>query len=415
MTLALGFESVCLSFASKNKMQKSEWRRAVVVTALLAVPIVWASSIAGAQSTCSAAFKDSVSTRTVDALSKVAAVPPVWDDYTFSRHPLLLLSDSSFRGQSGTPVCAALWHSGAPLELIELAVRPPFSTPLYGMINSDSVGPRAIEGASDLMVVRQGAPSSVTDVLRSRGITRVVVLNVPMNFDGLGRLGEMLKAAHADPAPIQADLAVHESFHLHSQFPTWLGQSRTYVWPAWDQQPNRVELRKRCYAGSPELSAALKSEIQALLAAYDAVALDSSTRDVAGGVREARRFVELRAVRRKLQDTISVAQGQRRISCEMAEDLMELEEGATQWIGHATSERAGLTTAATLRTSYSGSQAEVFYQLGPLQLWILDGLLGHEQLRRITAQIARSTGPKGPRGGVHAQFEYQTRLLKAAF
>jgi hypothetical protein len=90
---------------------------------------------------------------------------------------------------------------------------------------------------------------------------------------------------------------------------------------------------------------------------------------------------------------------------------MELEEGATQWLGHATSLRAGLTTAATLRGSYAGVQAESFYQTGPLQLWVLDGLLGHDALRRITTLIAHSTGPGGPTGGVYTQFEYQTRRL----
>jgi hypothetical protein len=333
----------------------------------------------------------------------------VWDDYTLARHPVLLLADSTFRGAPATPVCAAIWRHAKPLERLELPARPPFSTPIYGMINADPVGPRATAMASQLAVAQRPAPDEAVEVLRGRGIARAVVLGVPLEFAGLGRLGEMLADAKADPVLIQADLAVHESFHLHSQFPTWLDQPRSYAWPAWDVQPDRAELRARCYAGSPALSAASRAELDTLVAAYDAVVVDSSRRDLARGLRYARRFIELRAARRTLQDNITVAQAGRRITCGLAEDLMELEEGTTQWLGHATTVRAGLTTTARLRGSYAGTQPEMFYQFGPLQLWVLEGLFGREQLHRMTSSIARSTGPEGPTGGVHAQFARRIR------
>jgi hypothetical protein len=363
---------------------------------------------AEAQRPCSAAFADSLSIRTISAFERVAAVPPVWDDYTLARHPLLLLADSTFRGRAETPVCAAIWRAGTPLEIIELAARPPFSSPIYGMIDSDPMGSGATEDARNLFVVLRPAPAPVVAELRARGITRVLALNVPMNVGGLGRLGEMLREAGADLALMQADLAVHESFHLHSQFPTWLDQERAYGWPAWDHQPDRAGLRQRCYAGSPELAQALEAERQALIDAYDAVSADSSRRDAARGLRHALRFVELRRARRALQDTTTVARGSGRISCGLAEDIMELEEGTSWWIGHATTVRAGLTTTAELRGRYAGQNPEVFYQTGALQLWILDGLLGQDEVRRITAAIARSTGPDG---GVFAQFEHRTRQL----
>jgi hypothetical protein len=206
---------------------------------------------------------------------------------------------------------------------------------------------------------------------------------------------------------------VHESFHLHSQFPIWLDQARTYTWPAWDLQPDRTELRERCYAGSPKLTAALDTELQALVAAFDALMAPAAPPDTAAALRYARSFIRLRSARRTLQDTMTVAQGSRRISCGFAEDLMELEEGATQWLGHATTVRAGLTTTATFRGSYAGTQPERFYQSGQLQLWILDGLLRHEALRQITMGIARSAGPNGPTGGVFAQFQYQIGRMPA--
>ncbi|HYR09817.1 MAG TPA: hypothetical protein VEQ60_18730, partial [Longimicrobium sp.] len=340
--------------------------RAIAIAWVFVAVIGTVPRPAEAQRSCSAAFADSLSVRTLRAFERVAAVPPVWDDYTLAHHPLLLLADSAYRGNPGTPVCAGIWRMGAPLEIIQLAARPPFSSPLYGMIDSDSVGSGAIESAAELDVVRRPAPAAVAAQLRARGITRVVALNVPLDFGRLGRLGEMLRSGNADPALMHADLAVHESFHLHSQYPTWLAQSRAYAWPAWDLQPDRAELRERCYAGSPGLARALETELQALVAAFDAVAVDSARRDVSLGLHHARRFVELRRARRALQDTMTVARGGGRISCGLAEDVMELEEGTSMWIGHATTVRAGLTTAAALRGMYAGQNPEPFYQLGPL-------------------------------------------------
>lgn len=82
-------------------------------------------------------------------------------------------------------------------------------------------------------------------------------------------------------------------------------------------------------------------------------------------------------------------------------------------IGHDTTVRAGLTTTAELRGRYAGHNPEVFDQTGALHLWILDGPLGQDEVRRITASVARSTGPDGPDGAVFAPFEDRTRRLAA--
>ncbi len=376
-----------------------------------ALVLLAAPAAATAQSTCRDAFADSVTTREIAALGRVAATGPVWDEYRLARHPLLLLADSSHHGGAATPVCAAVWRAGKQLQIIELAERPPFSTPLYGMINLDAAGSAPVGSAAELAAAWKPAPPSVAAVLRARGVTRAVVLNMPLDFRRLGTLGAMLVRMHADPASMHADLAAHESFHLQVQIPAWLDQHQSYEWPSWDVQPDRSELRQRCYAGSPAIAAALESELAALLAAFNDVAVDSAHRDAVAGLTHARQFVEARAARRRLQDTMTVARAGGRISCALAEDLMELEEGTAQWIGHATSVRAGLTTMTTLHGSYAGTQPEAFYKTGPLQLWVLDGLLGHERMRRLTRSIARSEGPDGRRGGLFAQFAEQTRVL----
>ncbi len=368
------------------------------------------AATAEAQSTCRTAFADSVSVRELRAFDRVAAVPPVWDGYRLARHPLLLLADSTHHGGPVTPVCAAIWKAGARLRIVELAARPAFSTALYGMIDLDPVGPHA-RNATELAAAFHQPTPVVASALRAQGVRRAIVLNVPLDFGPLGALGRMLTTMKADPALLHADLAVHESFHLHTQFPAWLDQHRTYAWPAWDVQPDRRQLRERCYAGTTELSAALESEIGTLLAAFDALYADSASPDPVLALAHARRFVDARAARRRLQDTMSVARGATRISCALAEDLMELEEGTTQWIGHATTVRAGLTTLARQRGSYAGKQPDAYYRTGPLQLWILEGLLGRDAMRRVTASIARSAGPDG---GVFGQFAQRTLVLADA-
>lgn len=379
---------------------------ALLVPALLALPAGTA-----AQSTCRGAFADSAAAREIAALGRVAAVKPVWDDYRLSRHPLLLLADSTHHGGARTPVCAAIWRAGKPLEIIELAERPPFSTPLYGMISLDAAGSAPVGSAAELAAAWKPAPASVAAALGARGVRRAVVLDVPLDFRRLGALGAMLVRMHADPASMHADLAAHESFHLQVQIPVWLDQHQRYRWPRWDVQPDRADLRRRCYAGSPAIAAALEAELAALLAAFSDVAVDSTRRDGVAGLIHARQFIDARAARRRLQDTMTVARAGRRVSCALAEDLMELEEGTAQWVGHAMSVGAGLTTMATLNGSYAGTQPEAFYKTGPLQLWVLDGLLGHDAMHRITRSIARSKGPDGPNGGLFAQFAEQTRVL----
>ncbi len=149
---------------------------------VLTVVLAGTATSASGQAPCAGAFQDSVSVATLSAFARVAAVPPVWDDYTLARHPLLLLADSTFRGRPDTPVCAAIWRYDSPLEPIELSVRPPFATPLYGMIDTERLGPRSIEGASDLVVIRRAASAAVGSTLREHGITRLVMFKCSLQI-----------------------------------------------------------------------------------------------------------------------------------------------------------------------------------------------------------------------------------------
>lgn len=360
----------------------------------LGLASVLVSSTAAAQGNCQAAFKDSISVRTLAAFERVAAVPPIWGNYSLARHPLLLLADTSFHGSPVTPACAAIWRARQPLKVIELQVRPGLSTPLYGMLNLDPAGPGAVSGGADLLESwRRRVNPADTAKFAALDLRRAVILPVPLNFSNLGAFGKALAQIKADPARMQADLAVHESFHLHSQFPTWLDQSKAYAWPTWERQPDRAELRQRCYAGSEALSTALAAELSALSAAFDSLADEVTPERVDGALANARQFVALRADRRRLQDTMTVDQEGRRISCGLAEDIMELEEGSVQWLAQITTIRAGLVKLEKLKGTFASPQPETFYQFGPLQLLVLERLLGVDEMPRITSAIGNASGP----------------------
>lgn len=334
--------------------------------------------------TCGLAFTDTLSLRTIALLERAAAQPPVWDDYSMERHPVLLLADSTHTGNGEARVCAAIWRAGSALERISLQQRPQLATPLYGMLDVDSpAGSVAVAGA----LWRPNARDAAT--LRSHQVAQAVFLEVPLDFSRLGDLGRMLSQANADPAFIQAELAVHETFHLYAQFPTWLSKATTfYAWPAWDRQPDRRQLRDRCYRSTPDVASAVSAELAELLGAFDALYGESI--DTSAALSRANQFVALRNRRHAMLDTVRIQQDDRLIGCREAEDLLELEEGVAQWVGHATMVRAGLRALERYRGSYAGSQPDVFYLAGPLQLWVLQGLLGDGAMRDLTAQIARS-------------------------
>ncbi|MEZ4456082.1 MAG: hypothetical protein R2882_05965 [Gemmatimonadales bacterium] len=238
-------------------------RSAAVAFAALAAG--FSPAALAAQSACAAARDDARVTAIADFLDRIAATAPVWDDFSPANEPVILAIDTmSFRGGAATPACTLVWRARAGLELVELTRLPPLSTPLYGFADLTRPGPRADATADGSMRRSRQLPAEDQERLRAAGVARAAVLPVPLDLSRLGQFGEMLKRAKVDPGLIQAELAVHEGFHLHVQFPAWLDQERRYAWPAWDVQPDRNAMRTACYAGSPEISAAFAREVDAL-------------------------------------------------------------------------------------------------------------------------------------------------------
>jgi len=206
---------------------------------------------------------------------------------------------------------------------------------------------------------------------------------------------------------IQAYLAVHESFHLHSQTPMWLDLPHSYAWPSWDRQPNRAALVKQCYQDS-SVAADFTTEHATLYAAWAEMWL---TRDPSRDSVRARtqRYLTLRDSRHQKLAAVRIPLGDSTVSCADAEELMELEEGAPQWIAHTMVVRAGVSSISDFSGSYQNIQPEAFYQTGPMALWIIEGLKGRDGVRDVTRRLSRSTDPHGPDGSVVAALRAAVR------
>jgi hypothetical protein len=364
---------------------------AVLLAVIVAADAALAQQVASPADGCAAAFRDSASVKLVSALDRLADEPPVWDAYTLTSYPVLLVAEPVRESAAPQRWCVGVWRHRRALERITTDSAPRFSTPLYGMVNLDPVGSGVPNGVLRGTASMRAVSASLAADLRRLGVTRAVVLASPLDFGRLGQLGAMLRAQGADPARLQGYLAVHESFHLHTQFPSWLKQAHDHSWPAWDRQPDRAALAARCYGASPTDSASPSAEQAALLEAFDALWTPGRSPQREEATRLARRFAAARLARYARLAEARVPRDSAWITCREAEDVMELEEGAPQWIAHSTAVRAGLSTVVQTRAGYEQRQAQAFYQLGALQLWVLEGLLGPREMRRLTGELARST------------------------
>ena len=334
--------------------------------------------------------------RLVAALDAAARVGPVWSDYTLANHAVVLLDQ---RADTLRPACAAIWRAAAPPTTRGLRRRVDLATPLYGMWNGDPVGPRPLPNGPLITKTLSTLPPELEADLRAGGIARAIMLQVPVRFEDIGSLGKALAGMRIDPVSMLTQLAVHESYHLHSQIAVWLDQPHMYSWPSWDVQPDRKKVVDLCYNGSPAIAQTLDAELTALLAAWD-LARDTVPHSEAGVSRAARRFIELRRRRYMLLDGSTVPSPVGPLPCSTAEDLLELEEGAPQWMAYETAVRAGVMKAEAAGRSSS----EKFYVSGTFQLWILNRLLGDTAMRRLTSEITRAPSMTDSKGAIFRVF-----------
>jgi hypothetical protein len=353
---------------------------------------------AGRAQACDSTMQQPAVRQLMGALDRVAAVGPVWDDYDPGNHPVVLLAQDR---DTTHAVCAAVWRRGREPIVLPVGQRIRLMTALYGLWDGDPPGPHPVVGNGDIAATMTTIPPELERAIRSTGNSRAVVLLAPVRFDELGALGRALAAMHADPVVLGTQLVVHEGYHLHSQIPVWLDQSHRYAWPRWDVQPDRKQLVGRCYGGSPAVEAAVRDETTALLAAWDLLSSERSPSRDSLAREKARSFIALRRARYALVDSMRVGSPTGPESCERAENTMELEEGAPQWIAYETAVRAGVMSL----DGAGRSSNENFYTTGVFQLWIMERLLGNERVRELSSRLTRAESPTAPTGSIFAAFE----------
>lgn len=364
---------------------------AVVVTLLVAAARARAQDAA-----CSAAATQPAVLALTKALDAVSAVGPVWGNYTLANHPLILLDQPP---DTTKPVCAVIWRYRDSSQIVTLRGRIRKSTPLYAMWDGDSVGRSPTANGRMMERVLSPIPPELERTMRARGFTRAIILTAPIRFEELGNLGKALVAMHADPLIIATQLAVHESYHLHSQIAVWLDQAHQYAWPRWDVQPDRRALNERCYA-APAVADAHKQELAALLATWDLVSDSTHPRDAHAVRQAAQHYVTLRLKRYAMLDTTTVPSPSGPMPCAMAEDMMELEEGAPQWMAYDTAVRAGI-----MKPEQAGRAAnDAFYVSGTFQLWTLQRLLGRDEMRKLTNRITAARDYHDPEASIFRVF-----------
>jgi len=352
---------------------------------LVSLLLLFATSELSAQD-CRTAMTAPEVTAFIAGLDATAAVGSVWSDYTIANHPVVVISQPA--DTLLTP-CAAIWRYRKPPVVVALSSRVRYSTPLYGMWNVDSITVPLGTGNSAVAGTLRRLPREAERALLDMGERRAVFLPVPLRLETLGAFGKTLQDMKVDVRTILLQLAVHESYHLHSQIPVWLGQATRYTWPAWDVQPDRQALAQRCYRDTPAVAAAHARELQLLIAAWDSLVRSPAATARSAALARARQFVEARRARYAMVDSIRISSPSGPVSCERAENLMELEEGAPQWMAYATLTAAGLMNEQTAGRSAS----EAFYVSGTFQLWILQRLLGRDAMRALSREITQASGP----------------------
>lgn len=334
---------------------------------------------------CDPWFADPAVDSLQTALDAMAATAPAWDDYTIAHHPVVLTGSAP----DTTGGCALIWRAQEAPQRLVLAAPQPMATGLYGFWNGDSVGPNAPRMWARLAETMQAVAPEIEAALRAEGETRTLLLGVPLDYAGLGAIGERLAALGRNPTLTLALMAVHESYHLHSQFPTLFDQEARYAWPAWVRMVDRNTLTQQCYESGGGVAAAFAQEQQHLIAAWEHF-YPAASRDLAAAREDAQHYIDTREARYSLIPEAVVPAAGGAIPCREAEAIMELLEGAATWVSHAAAFEGGVMSVAEARAAYDDPINAAFYPSGSFQLWTLDALLGRDRLRTVTRTITTS-------------------------
>jgi hypothetical protein len=338
-------------------------------------------------SACDAFFGSASMTRLVGYLARLPEIKvPLWTTYRAERHPAVLLGPA----HPAAPTCALV--QAGDREVARAALDEPVTvqTGIFGFYTAAAPGPRALPEIAGLGAVMRAATPGLRALLARHALDRAMLQRVDFDPGLLTALG-VDPTRYVDTREVLPFLwIVHETFHLHAQFPTWLDQPTAYAWPAWDRQPDRAALVKTCYGGADGQGVA--GERAALRSAF--VALHSRG-DRSAGCAAARSFVAMRENRYRANAASRVASGAGDVGCDVAEAVMELEEGVPDYIARGTALELGLLSVERMLYAYDHPITPLFYQFGGFELLVINELLGAAAMPALTAQIAASTDHRG--------------------
>jgi hypothetical protein len=336
---------------------------------------------------CDAFFGSASVTRLVGYLARLPEIKmPLWTTYRAERHPVVLLGPA----HPAAPRCALVQAGGREVARAALDESVTVQAGIFGFYAAAAPGPRALPEMVGLGAVMRAAPAGLRALLARHALDRAMLQRVDFDPALLTALG-VDPLRYVDTREVLSFLwIVHETFHLHAQFPTWLDQPTAYAWPAWDRQPDRAATVKTCYGGADGRQ--VGAERSALRAAFEALHLRG---DRSAGCAAARSFVALRENRYQANAASRVASGAGAVSCEVAEAVMELEEGVPDYVARGTALALGLLSAERMLYAYDHPMTPLFYGFGGFELLVIRRLLGAAAMPALTERIAASTDHRG--------------------
>jgi hypothetical protein len=324
---------------------------------------------------CDAYFGSEPVTTLLGQLGRLDQVRPIWGSYRPADQPVVLVGPA----HPAEPTCALIWKQGAEVE--RLALDGPVQIPIqiYWFHSTVQAGPDALPEFAGIGRAMQGTQPQLAAALARHGIERTVILRTDFDPAVLPALGVELDDHYYSLALMRLLWILHESFHLQSQFPTWLDQEAPQPWPAWDRQPDRDAVVETCYGG-----------VEAALASAEHAALRDALDDPCAG---AAAFLAERFRRHAGLGDASVTSPVGPMTCPVAEAVMELEEGVADYLAVEAALDRELMTPAQSLAAFDARVLPPFYGYGRVQLQVLERLIGRDAMLAETAALATSASP----------------------
>ncbi|MFK8137312.1 MAG: hypothetical protein AB8E15_03035 [Bdellovibrionales bacterium] len=190
------------------------------------------------------------------------------------------------------------------------------------------------------------------------------------------------------------NLLAHEAFHLFYQRRARVEPNGKINWPDWLEHPEHEKVEKNCYK-HPAISNAYRKELNALVRSAQLLSM-LGNKDAA--LEAALKFISSREERYKLlvQNNITVPlfSDEISISCMLAEQSLEIDEGITNYVGSIVSLNLNLiSNFQFIEFSRLFELNPYFYGAGQLQLFILKSFLSQIDFDKVKTNLSDSKTP----------------------